>query len=143
MSGDGETPAGTEGAVFDAFQRLLEELERYLPLPSGSGPPVSPSLQSASISASPLEHQRTPSIEVMETSTHVHVTIEVPWSPRETVNLQASPEALTVRLSGGSPGFETVIPLPTAVRVQSMQATDRNGVLDVTLERAAKERGRE
>lgn len=137
MAGDGGTRVGPEASVFDAFQRLLEELERHRPLPAGSDPRPSP-LQSASVRAPRESPERNRTVEVTETSTHVHVTIDIPALARGAVSLEALPRALAVRLTGRGAEYEARIPLPTAVRVDSLRATDRNGVLDVSLEKAAR-----
>ena len=124
---------GAEDAVFDAFQRLLEELERYAPLPPGADASTSPPLPSASIRAGPAD--REPVIEVIETVSHVHVTVEIAGAVRESIDIRATPNALAVRVAADERRYETRIPLPAKIRVDSVRATERNGVLDVTLEK--------
>ena len=123
---------GAEDAIFDAFQRLLEDLERYAPLPSGADPSGSPPLQSASVHAGPVEQE--PTVEVTETPTHVYVTIEMLGVGRDPIDLHAAPDALEVRRVGERRQFVRV-PLPSRIRVDAIRATERNGVLDVVLEK--------
>jgi len=136
VDGDGGFGVGAD-AVLNPFLRLLQDLERYAPLPPGNRPSEALPLQSASVY--PCQVQSEPVAEMIETDSMVYVTVELPGTGRGSIDLRATPRGLEIRATAGERRYDLRLALPEAIQVESLRATERNGVLDVALE---KDRGR-
>lgn len=124
---------GAEDAVIDPLLRLLEDLKRYAPLPPGDDPSGAPRLQSASVTADPRDID--PVAEVIETVSMVFVTVELPGTGRRLIDVRAAPDDLDIQATVGERRYNLRVVLPAPVRVVSVRVTERNGVLDVSMEK--------
>jgi len=120
-------------AFWNPFHRLLRDLERYAPLPPGTAPSGAPPLQSASVQ---LDRERSePMVEMIETDSMVYVTADLRGTSRESIDVRASPQYLEIRATAGGKRDDLHVTLPSRIRVESLRATERNGVLDVSMEK--------
>lgn len=120
-----------------AVDRLVGRLNRVRSLP-GPDPSHFP-LALASPAPTVLEDGPTvvPSAEIHATPRRVYVTVEVPGVPRNTIDVQASEDRVTVHAPRpGGPTYHLELALPVPVDPRSTTSTFRNGVLDITFLRA-------
>jgi len=130
---DGEDGALRWPSVPEAFRRLLERLERFAPLPPGTGP--IPRLGPGAVSLDLQGRQIEPVTDVIEGIHTVFVTIELPGVTRKDIHLRATEGTLVVSADSPRRTYSREIPLPAPVRTDIIRATYKNGVLDVSLER--------
>ena len=121
----------------DAFRRVLERLDRFAPLPPGapfarSLGPGSPSHEVVTVG------EREPATEILQTPETVYVTIELPGATREDIDLRATETTLSVSVNSAARRYYREIALPAPVRVDTIKATYKNGVLDIALEKRDK-----
>jgi len=127
---------GTPAAPESPFDRLVRRLEgtRSLPVPGLGTPPFvlgppGPVIQDP-------DGVGVPATDVVMTPGRVYVTLEVPGASRETIQVEAEADVLRVaaRKADGR-AFRSHVRLPEPVDPAGIEATCRNGVLDITLPR--------
>lgn len=79
-----------------------------------------------------------PLVDVIEEEDKIKVIVEMPGVEKDKISLKASEDTLIVRGSDSNRKYYKEITLPTKVKPESAKATYRNGVLEVTLEKAEK-----
>ncbi|HWG89681.1 MAG TPA: archaeal heat shock protein Hsp20 [Candidatus Thermoplasmatota archaeon] len=80
---------------------------------------------------------REPITDIIEGDREIAVTVELPGVEKKDINLHVAPQRLTIRVETPRK-YHKVLDLPAKVRPESAQATYKNGILDVTLERESK-----
>jgi HSP20 family protein len=118
----------------DIFRDVLERLDRFATLPPGA--PRLRSLGPGSLTPDVVHvGQREPATDVIEGVDMIYLTVELPGVSRRDIDLRATETVLTVSANSPSRKYFREIPLPASVRVDTINATYKNGVLDVALER--------
>jgi HSP20 family molecular chaperone IbpA len=130
---DGEDGAARRPSVPEVFRRLLERLDRFAPLPPGTG--VVPRLGPGAVSLDLQGRQIEPATDVIEGVDAIFVTIDLPGVRRMDIDLRATEGTLVVSANSPTRTYYREIPLPAPVRTDVIRATYKNGVLDVSLER--------
>ena len=118
----------------DVLRRLLERLGRFPLLPPATRSLRSLGPGSRTPDVDPTA-EREPATDVIEGVNMVYVTVDLPGVTRRDIDLRATESALTVVANSSSRKYFREIPLPAAVQVDTIQATYKNGVLDVSLEK--------
>jgi HSP20 family protein len=124
----------------DEVDRLFEDFGRGWPRPWGMAWPSAPETFS-------------PAVDLKETDTEYVVTAEVPGFPKEKLEINVTEDAITIRgerkeekekTEGGyhlresaSGSFQRVLALPGSVVADQVKAKLEDGVLTVTLPKAA------
>ena len=80
--------------------------------------------------------EKDPMLDINETDSEVMVTMELPGFRKEGIELYLNGNSLVVKASSEERKAEKVIPLPAAVDGESIRATYRNGVLDVSMKKS-------
>jgi HSP20 family protein len=133
--------------IFDEMQRMQEEMERMFTAStrtSCQGPGCIPEdRRPGSIPQTPqhIPGRMEPVADVQETDTSVIVTAEVLGLEKEDIDLRVTSENVEIRSkkNNGTDGeefgkeFHRVVLLPVPVRTQGVEATCKNGVLEITL----------
>ncbi|HLA46868.1 MAG TPA: Hsp20/alpha crystallin family protein [Thermoplasmata archaeon] len=135
-----EETGGVWGSWPDAFRKVMERLERAVALPAGSsairilraGDEPAPVVQNLG--------EGEPTTDLIESPNSIFVTIELPGVSRADIDLQATQTTLVVSASSPLRRYHREVELPAPVRVDSIIATYKNGVLDVVLEKADRAR---
>ena len=130
---DGEDGTVRKPSVSEVFRRLVERLDRFVPLPPGAGP--LPRLGPGAVSLDLQGRQIEPVTDVIEGVNSVYVTIELPGVRRSDIDLRATERTLIVSADSRTRTYYREIPLPVPVTSDVIHATYKNGVLDVSLER--------
>jgi HSP20 family protein len=130
---DGEDGAVRWPSVPEVFRRLLEQIDRFAPLPAGA--PLAPRLGPGAVSLDLQGGQAEPVTDVIEGVHTVFVTIELPGVSRRDIDLRATEASLVVSANSPTRKYYREIPLPAPVRTDAISATYKNGVLDVSLEK--------
>ncbi len=87
------------------------------------------------LSPDATEGARQPITDVIEGEKDLAVTIELPGVAREEINLHVAEDRITIRVNSGRRYYKE-IDLPSPVVPKTANATFKNGVLDLTIERA-------
>jgi HSP20 family protein len=80
---------------------------------------------------------REPLSDVIESENEVSVTVELPGAEKGDVSLKVAERSVTVRVDKGARRYHKQVKLPAKVKPESAKATFKNGILDVTLQRAS------
>lgn len=88
------------------------------------------------------ERRREPLTDVMHRNGTISITVELPGVEKEEIELRAQPEKVVIEVSNPERGYYKEVALPAAVDPDSVEATFKNGVLDVTLKKTTKESGK-
>ncbi len=80
--------------------------------------------------------EKDPMLDINETDSEVMVTMELPGFKKDGIELYLNGNSLAVKASSEEREAEKVIPLPAAVDEESIRATYRNGVLDVSMKKS-------
>lgn len=86
--------------------------------------------------AGPADEARKPLVDLQEDATHVAITAELPGVETDDIELRAKEEEIVVSVDDPDNRFFKRIDMPTAVEPRTTQATYKNGVLDVQVEKA-------
>lgn len=84
-----------------------------------------------------VEGAREPLTDVLEGEKEVAVTVELPGASKEDINLHVADERITLRVEGAGRKYYKEIALPARVVPKTANATFKNGVLDITIQREA------
>ncbi|MFQ5838019.1 MAG: archaeal heat shock protein Hsp20 [Thermoplasmata archaeon] len=82
------------------------------------------------------ESRREPLTDVIERKDSISITVELPGVEKEDIDLQATPDRLTIRVDNPERRYYKEMNLPAPVDPDSVKATFKNGVLDITLKKA-------
>ena len=129
----GEVGAVRRPSVPEVFRRLLERLDRFAPLPQGTG--FVPRLGPGAVSLDLQGRQIEPVTDVIDGIHTIFVTIELPGVSRREIGLRATEATLVVTANSPTRKYYREVPLPSPVQTDVIRATYKNGVLDVSLER--------
>jgi HSP20 family protein len=91
----------------------------------------------------PVVHEmREPMVDVFEETGHVLVVAEMPGIGEEDVRLELVDDVLTISAERGEKKYHKEVLLPQAFAQHEMTYTCRNGVLEATFSKAAREGGK-
>lgn len=90
---------------------------------------------SSSVDVSEAVETREPLVDVIEGPDTVSVTVELPGVDKDDIDLTVTERELTIHVDAEARRYYKTVDLPGAVDPDEVQATYRNGVLDVTLTR--------
>lgn len=103
--------------------------------PGFTGDPTAPTIDAGDAATDDLV--REPLSDVIESDKEVAVTVELPGVEKGDVTLKVAEDSITVRVEKGARRYHKKVRLPCKVVAQSAKATFKNGILDVTLQRAS------
>lgn len=81
-----------------------------------------------------VEGAREPLTDVLEGEKEIAVTVEIPGAAKEDVSLHVADERVTIRVEGPRKYYKEIA-LPARVIPKTANATFKNGVLDITIQR--------
>ncbi len=87
-----------------------------------------------------VKEERDPLVDVIETDGEIHVVAELPGVEKEEIKLHATQTTLTISVESPKRRYFKEVTLPAEVNVQAAKSKYKNGVLEVTLTKAAKEK---
>ncbi len=124
------------------FNQAVRDREDIDPIVYGfsvkTGPDGRPVVRRFGDSVRPGENisnglSREPLTDIIERGDTVSVTIEMPGVEKKEIDLDINGRKMTVKVDNPDRRYHKVIALPCGVDEESVKATFRNGVLDVTL----------
>lgn len=77
--------------------------------------------------------RREPLTDVIERGDSLSITVELPGVEKDQIDLRATPKELTISVEHPDRPYFKEVDLPAAVDPDSVEATFKNGVLDITL----------
>ncbi len=86
-----------------------------------------------------LDEAREPLVDVQESGEKVAVTAELPGVEKGDIQLRAKEDQLIVRVESNDRQFFKRVELPARVRPETTNATYKNGVLDVVVDKSEEE----
>lgn len=86
--------------------------------------------------------ERRPLVDVFDTDGTVQVVAEMPGIEKEDVELSIEGKELEIKASRGDRTYHEYVDLPADVEFESAKATYKNGVLEVTLNKAKESKNR-
>ena len=145
------------GDFEEMFEEMLREFERMGPGEHISGP----FFYGFSINQRPGEEpeirefgnirpergrieigERKPLVDVFDTDRTVQIVAEMPGIEKEDVELDVEGRELEIKASRGDRRYHEFVELPADVDIDSARASYRNGVLDITLNKVEKNKGK-
>jgi len=145
------------GDFDEMFNEMLREFERMEPDEHVSGP----FFYGFSINQRPGEEpeirefgnirpesghieigERRPLVDVFDGENNVQVVAEMPGIEKEDVELDVEGRELEIKAARGDRKYHEFVELPADVDVESAKATYKNGVLDITLNKVERKKGR-
>jgi HSP20 family molecular chaperone IbpA len=130
-----DVPRDRDPAPPSSIDRILRRIEAHRSLPI-SGHPASRALGPPTALAEEGDGVREPLADVVVTPARIYVTVELPGVSRETLEVTAEDQRLSVHaIAEDGRVFHSEIDLDHPVEPEAVTATYRNGVLDVTLPR--------
>jgi len=128
-----------EPALPDMLRKVLDRLDRFATLPAGAPAIRSLGPGSVTLEGATVSHSE-PAVDVVEGAEMIHVTVELPGVARAEIELRATGTLLSVSVNSPSRKYFREVTLPAPVRADTITATYKNGVLDVSLERTDRTR---
>lgn len=129
-----ESSRDSDSDPADPVDRLIRRIGTHPSLPLSDRLP--PALGPPSAIADEDQPVRDPAAEVVVTPARIYATVELPGISRETLEVTATNDRLTIHALGPDGRvFHTEVILQHPVEPDAVTATYRNGVLDVTLPR--------
>jgi HSP20 family molecular chaperone IbpA len=130
-----EVPRDRDSVPPSSLDRLLRRIEEHRSLPGG-GQATGRALGPPTALADEGDRAREPIADVVVTPARIYVTVELPGVSRETLEVTAEDQRLSVHaIAPDGRVFHSEIDLDHPVEPEAVTATYRNGVLDVTLPR--------
>jgi HSP20 family protein len=83
-----------------------------------------------------ISEEREPVTDILENSSHVFITIELPGVERSDIDLKAKAQTVEISVDAPARKYHKVIELPCRARPRTAQATYRNGILDISVEKS-------
>lgn len=84
-----------------------------------------------------ISEEREPVTDILENSDHVFVTIELPGVERQDIDIKAKEQSVEISVDAPARKYHKVLELPCRARPRTAQATYRNGILDISIEKSA------
>ena len=84
-----------------------------------------------------VKQENEPLLDVLDCKKEIIVTAELPGVIEKDIKLNASESNLTISVDTSERSFHKNLSLPTKVRADSMQASYKNGVLEVHLKKVS------
>ncbi len=110
-------------------------IEQWGDVPEGFGPMIGTG-RTVPEQAGRQADEKDPMLDINETDSEVMVTMELPGFKKDGIELYLNGNSLVVKASSEEREAKKVIPLPAAVDEESIRATYRNGVLDVSMKKS-------
>ncbi|HUR69358.1 MAG TPA: archaeal heat shock protein Hsp20 [Candidatus Thermoplasmatota archaeon] len=134
-----ESPQREQPFVYGFSMRVGKDGQPHLTpfgssAPGFTGDPSAPTIDAGAAAVDDLV--REPLSDVIEGEKDIAVTVELPGVEKGDLSLKVAEESLTVRVEKGARRYHKQVRLPSKVVPQSAKATFKNGILDVTLQRA-------
>ena len=79
--------------------------------------------------------EREPLTDVIESEDEICITIEMPGVEKKDINLDAKNDSLTIDVNTEERKYHKSIPLPNKIDPDTIVATYKNGVLDISIKR--------
>ncbi|MHA1238102.1 MAG: archaeal heat shock protein Hsp20 [Candidatus Odinarchaeia archaeon] len=89
-----------------------------------------------------VKEVREPLIDILEEDNKITVVAELPGVEKKDINLNVSGDILTIKVDTDKHKYFKEIKLPVKVNPETAQASYRNGVLEVILEKEETEKGK-
>ncbi len=89
------------------------------------------------------ESKREPLTDVMEREESISITVELPGVEKNEIALRSTASKVTIEVKNPQRPYYKEVDLPSAVDPDSVEATFKNGVLDITLKKTEGKAGRE
>ena len=83
-----------------------------------------------------ISEEREPVTDILENTDHVFITIELPGVEQSDIEVRAKRQSVEIAVNAPARKYHKVIDLPCKARPRSAQATYRNGVLDISVEKS-------
>jgi HSP20 family protein len=80
-------------------------------------------------------NEREPLTDIIEAEDEISITIELPGVEKKDINLDANEESLTIDVDTEERKYHKNIPLPSKIDPDTISATYKNGILDITIKR--------
>jgi len=87
-----------------------------------------------------IAEEMEPLVDVIEEEDKIRVIAEMPGVEKEKINVRATEDTLIIRGSDDNKKYYKEVNLPVKVKPESAKAVYRNGVLEVSLEKAEKKK---
>jgi HSP20 family protein len=84
-------------------------------------------------------NEREPLTDVIESEDEICITIELPGVEKKDIDLDASDDSVTIDVDTEDRKYHKNIPMPGNIDPDSVSATYKNGVLDISIKRKKKE----
>lgn len=88
------------------------------------------------------EPRREPMTDVIEREDTISITVELPGVERDEIELQSSPNRVTIEVNNPERRYYKDVDLPKLIDPDSVKATFKNGVLDITVKKGPGEVGK-
>ncbi|MEF8848924.1 MAG: archaeal heat shock protein Hsp20 [Candidatus Thermoplasmatota archaeon] len=85
-----------------------------------------------------ISDEREPLTDVMEDKKNISVTVEIPGVEKEDIDLNVTKDKLVIDVNASQRKYHKKVDLPSSVKPKTTEATYKNGVLDVSIEKEKK-----
>lgn len=82
-----------------------------------------------------ISEEREPVTDIIEGPSVVSITLELPGVEREDIDISAREQTVEINVESPNRKYHKVLELPCAAVPSTAQATYRNGILDITIEK--------
>jgi HSP20 family protein len=83
-----------------------------------------------------ISEEREPVTDILENTSHVFVTIELPGVERSDIDVKAKAQTVEIMVDAPARKYHKVLELPCRAKPRTAQATYRNGILDISIEKS-------
>jgi HSP20 family protein len=154
---------GDVGDIFDEMsqrmERMMEEFMRMGPERSGKpfvygysirvGPDGKPEVREfgdtdvvrPALKPGPAPRGREPLTDVIESGDTTHITVELPVVNKEDIDMRVTEDKIIVRVDAADRQYYKEVDLHAKVDPNSVKATFKNGILDITVKRVGGPQG--
>jgi HSP20 family protein len=154
--------------IFERINRMMEEFSRNLPFFLGETLPKNPNdrpkpfvwgikmnldangrpefEQFGNMSESDqgfdrMADERSPLVDVIEEADIIRIIAELPGVSKEDIDLSAAENSVTIEARSSNRRYQKEIELPGNINPETAKAKLKNGLLEIVLDRIAKEQG--
>lgn len=85
-----------------------------------------------------ISEEREPLTDIIEGTNDVAITVEIPGVEKNDIDLNASENALEIKVDTPERKYQKTVDLPCDVKPKTTKATYKNGILDVVIQRKEK-----